>query len=102
MEVPTTWDELKAACEKLKAYDSSIYPWGIDMTTDEGQAALHVDVQDVGGGVAGDAGVDHSVDVVPGDDFHGQVDVTLSLRKDVLPRRGRRFYQLVYKEDHEE
>ena len=27
---------------------------------------------------------------------------TLSLRKDVLPRRGRRFYQLVYKEDHEE
>ncbi len=40
VEVPTTWDELKAACEKLKAYDSSIYPWGIDMTTDEGQAAF--------------------------------------------------------------
>ena len=40
VEVPTTWDELKAACEKMKAYDSSIYPWGIDMTTDEGQAAF--------------------------------------------------------------
>ena len=40
VEVPTTWDELKAACEALKAYDDSIYPWGIDMTTDEGQAAF--------------------------------------------------------------
>ena len=39
VEVPTTWDELKAACEKIKAYDPNIYPWGIDMTTDEGQAA---------------------------------------------------------------
>ena len=38
--VPTTWDELKDACQKIKAYDSSIYPWGIDMTTDEGQAAF--------------------------------------------------------------
>ena len=27
VEVPTTWDELKAACEALKAYDDSIYPW---------------------------------------------------------------------------
>ena len=40
VEVPTTWDELKAACEAIKAYDSTIYPWGIDMTTDEGQAAF--------------------------------------------------------------
>ena len=40
VEVPTTWDELKAACEAIKAYDPSIYPWGIDMTTDEGQAAF--------------------------------------------------------------
>ena len=39
-EVPTTWDELKDVCAKIKAYDSSIYPWGIDMTTDEGQAAF--------------------------------------------------------------
>jgi len=34
VEVPTTWDELTAACEKLKAYDSNIYPWGSYMTTD--------------------------------------------------------------------
>ena len=40
VEVPTTWDELKDACEKIKAYDDSLYPWGIDMTTDEGQAAF--------------------------------------------------------------
>lgn len=38
--VPTTWDELVEACKAIKAYDSSIYPWGIDMTTDEGQAAF--------------------------------------------------------------
>ena len=38
--VPTTWEELRAACEAIKAYDSTIYPWGIDMTTDEGQAAF--------------------------------------------------------------
>ncbi len=39
-KIPTTWDELTEACKKIKAYDSSIYPWGIDMTTDEGQAAF--------------------------------------------------------------
>ena len=49
VEVPTTWDELKAACEKLKAYDSSIYPWGIDMTTDEGQAAFAYYIWNNGG-----------------------------------------------------
>ena len=38
--VPTTWDELTEACKKIKEYDSTIYPWGIDMTTDEGQAAF--------------------------------------------------------------
>ena len=40
VEVPTAWDELTAACKAIKEYDSSIYPWGIDMTTDEGQAAF--------------------------------------------------------------
>ena len=40
VKVPTTWDELKAACEAIKAYDESIYPWGVDMTTDEGQACF--------------------------------------------------------------
>ena len=49
VEVPTTWDELRAACEKIKAYDSSIYPWGIDMTTDEGQAAAAYYIWNNGG-----------------------------------------------------
>ena len=39
-EVPTTWAELKEVCEKIKAYDPNIYPWGVDMTTDEGQACF--------------------------------------------------------------
>ena len=40
VEVPTTWDELRAACEAIKAYNADIYPWGVDMTTDEGQACF--------------------------------------------------------------
>ena len=48
-EVPTTWDELRAVCEKIKAYDSSIYPWGVDMTTDEGQACFAYYIWNNGG-----------------------------------------------------
>ena len=40
VEVPTTWEELIAACEAIKAYDPEVYPWGVDMTTDEGQACF--------------------------------------------------------------
>ena len=39
-KVPTTWAELKEACQKIKAYDANVYPWGVDMTTDEGQACF--------------------------------------------------------------
>ena len=49
VSVPTTWDELKDACAKIKAYDPSIYPWGIDMTTDEGQAAFAYYIWNNGG-----------------------------------------------------
>ncbi len=48
-EVPTTWDELIEVCEKIKAYDSSIYPWGVDMTTDEGQACFAYYIWNNGG-----------------------------------------------------
>ena len=48
-EVPTTWDELIETCKKIQAYDSSIYPWGIDMTTDEGQAAFAYYIWNNGG-----------------------------------------------------
>ena len=49
-------DRLKAACEALKAYDDSIYPWGIDMTTDEGQAAFAYYTWNNGGGFVDDEG----------------------------------------------
>lgn len=54
--VPTTWEELKAACEAIKAYDSSIYPWGVDMTTDEGQACFAYYCWNNGGGFVDDDG----------------------------------------------
>ena len=50
VEIPTTWAELKAACEAIKAYDSTIYPWGVDMTTDEGQACFAYYAWTNGGG----------------------------------------------------
>ena len=41
IEVPTTWAELEdAAAEIVAFYDGKVYPWGVDMTTDEGQAAF--------------------------------------------------------------
>ena len=40
MEVPTTWDELTAVCKTIKEKCPDVYPWGIDMTTDEGQACF--------------------------------------------------------------
>ena len=56
VEVPTTWDELTAACKAIKEYDDSIYPWGIDMTTDEGQAAFAYYTWNNGGGFVDDDG----------------------------------------------
>ena len=39
-KVPSTWAELRAACEAIKANAPDVYPWGVDMTTDEGQACF--------------------------------------------------------------
>ena len=50
VEVPTTWAELKTVCEAIKAYDANIYPWGVDMTTDEGQACFAYYAWNNGGG----------------------------------------------------
>ncbi len=47
--VPTSWDELRAACEAIKAYNADIYPWGVDMTTDEGQACFSYYIWNNGG-----------------------------------------------------
>ena len=56
VEVPTTWDELKAACEKIKETNPDVYPWGIDMTTDEGQAAFAYYTWNNGGGFVDEDG----------------------------------------------
>lgn len=51
VEVPTTWDELKDVCQKIKDfYGGEVYPWGVDMTTDEGQAAFAYYTWNNGGG----------------------------------------------------
>ena len=50
VEAPTTWEELKTVCEAIKAYDETIYPWGVDMTTDEGQACFAYYAWNNGGG----------------------------------------------------
>lgn len=47
--VPTTWEELKAACETIKASNPDAYPWGVDMTTDEGQACFAYYIWNNGG-----------------------------------------------------
>ena len=40
-KVPETWAELEDASQAiLDAFNGEVYPWGIDMTTDEGQAAF--------------------------------------------------------------
>ena len=51
IEVPTTWAELEDACQAiLDYYEGEVYPWGIDMTTDEGQAAFAYYTWGNGGG----------------------------------------------------
>ena len=41
IEPPTTWAELEDAAQAIiDFYDGEVYPWGVDMTTDEGQAAF--------------------------------------------------------------
>lgn len=55
IEVPTTWAELQDASQAiLDYYGGEVYPWGIDMTTDEGQAAFAYYTWGNGGGFAKD------------------------------------------------
>ncbi|MCQ2398324.1 MAG: extracellular solute-binding protein [Sphaerochaetaceae bacterium] len=49
-KVPETWDEVLDACAKIKAYDSKIVPWSLDISTDEGQAAFSYYSWNNGGG----------------------------------------------------
>ena len=51
VEVPTTWAELEDVCQAIvDFYGGEVYPWGIDMTTDEGQAAFSYYVWNNDGG----------------------------------------------------
>ncbi len=51
VEVPTTWAELEDVSQAIiDYYDGEVYPWGIDMTTDEGQAAFAYYTWGNGGG----------------------------------------------------
>ena len=49
-KAPATWSEVRAACEAIKANVADVYPWGVDMTTDEGQAAFSYYTWNNGGG----------------------------------------------------
>lgn len=49
-KAPATWTEVRAACEAIKAKCPDVYPWGVDMTTDEGQACFSYYTWNNGGG----------------------------------------------------
>ena len=50
VDVPTTWDELVDVSKKIvEHYDGEVYPWGVDMTTDEGQACFAYYIWNNGG-----------------------------------------------------
>ena len=56
-KVPETWAELEDACQAiLDYYEGKIYPWGVDMTTDEGQAAFAYYAWGNNGGFVDDEG----------------------------------------------
>ncbi len=57
VEVPTTWAELEDACQAIvDFYDGEVYPWGVDMTTDEGQACFAYYAWGNGGGFTDEEG----------------------------------------------
>ena len=50
VEVPTTWDELMTVSQAIyDYYGGEVYPWGVDMTTDEGQACFAYYIWNNGG-----------------------------------------------------
>ena len=57
IDYPTTWSELEDACQAIiDFYDGEVYSWGIDMTTDEGQAAFAYYTWGNGGGFVDENG----------------------------------------------
>ena len=57
VDVPTTWAELEDVSQAIiDFYDGEIYPWGVDMTTDEGQACFAYYAWGNGGGFVDEEG----------------------------------------------
>ena len=51
VEAPTTWEEVLTACQAVKDNCAAdIVPWGLDISTDEGQAAFSYYTWNFGGG----------------------------------------------------
>lgn len=54
---PATWDEVLTACQAVKdTYGDDIVPWGLDISTDEGQAAFSYYSWNFGGGYVDENG----------------------------------------------
>lgn len=56
VDVPTTWDEVLTACQAIKDKCSDVVPWGLDISTDEGQAAFSYYTWNFGGGYVDEDG----------------------------------------------
>lgn len=57
VETPKTWDEVLTACQAIKdTYGDEIIPWGLDISTDEGQAAFAYYTWNFGGGFTDENG----------------------------------------------
>ena len=50
VEAPKTWDDVLAACAAIKEKCPDVTPWGLDISTDEGQAAFSYYTWNFGGG----------------------------------------------------
>jgi len=55
-KAPATWDEVLTACEAVKENCDGIVPWGLDISSDEGQAAFSYYTWNFGGGYVDDDG----------------------------------------------
>ena len=55
-EIPSTWEEVMAACEAVKQNCPDVTPWGLDISTDEGQAAFSYYSWNYGGGYVDENG----------------------------------------------
>lgn len=56
-EAPKTWDDVLTACKAIKdTYGDEIIPWGLDISTDEGQAAFAYYTWNFGGGFTDESG----------------------------------------------